>query len=69
MDFIQQKNSNLDLQNIMLIYLFVKFALVNIIISMKVIGCIGRGSFGTVLKVEVNKELYAVKKVYSFICR
>jgi hypothetical protein len=30
---------------------------------MKMLGCLGAGSFGKVYKVEVGGELYALKKV------
>jgi hypothetical protein len=33
------------------------------ILTMKMLGCLGAGSFGKVYKVEVGGELYALKKV------
>jgi hypothetical protein len=30
---------------------------------MKVLGCLGAGSFGKVLKVQIDGEIFAVKKV------
>jgi hypothetical protein len=36
---------------------------------MKVLGCIGEGSFGKVLKVEIGGEIFAVKKVQCFVVR
>jgi len=36
---------------------------------MKVLGCIGAGSFGKVLKVEIDGSIFAVKKVKRLVWR